>query len=112
MQLAAISFFSSPGAALAQSPTLCSSQLSVMAFPWGYEALVWASAVAYVSPRSRQARSAGLQIGLALHHQDRQARPYLARANDPAPGSIVMWRGLSRLTDIELGVHVGGKNFG
>ena len=28
MQLAAISFFSSPGVALAQSPTLCSSQLS------------------------------------------------------------------------------------
>lgn len=28
---------------------------------------------------------------------------YLARANDPAPGNIVMWRGLSRLSDIELG---------
>jgi hypothetical protein len=34
---------------------------------------------------------------------------YLARANDPAPGNIVMWRGLSRLTDIELGAHVGAK---
>ena len=31
---------------------------------------------------------------------------YLARANDPAPGNIVMWRGLSRLTDIELGAHL------
>jgi hypothetical protein len=30
---------------------------------------------------------------------------YLARAHDPAPGNIVMWRGLSRLTDIELGVE-------
>ena len=28
---------------------------------------------------------------------------YLARANDPPPGNIVMWRGLSRFTDIELG---------
>ena len=28
---------------------------------------------------------------------------YLARAKDPPPGSIVMWRGLSRLTDITLG---------
>ncbi|HEX8262670.1 MAG TPA: IS4 family transposase [Allosphingosinicella sp.] len=29
---------------------------------------------------------------------------YLARAKDPPPGSTVMWRGLSRLTDIKLGV--------
>jgi len=28
---------------------------------------------------------------------------YLARATDPPPGNIVMWRGLSRLTDIVLG---------
>jgi hypothetical protein len=28
---------------------------------------------------------------------------YLARANDPPPGNTVMWRGLARLTDIELG---------
>jgi hypothetical protein len=28
---------------------------------------------------------------------------YLARAGDPPPGIIVIWRGLSRLTDIELG---------
>jgi hypothetical protein len=27
---------------------------------------------------------------------------YLARKNDPPPGNIVMWRGLSRLTDIAL----------
>lgn len=37
---------------------------------------------------------------------------YLARASDPAPGNIVMWRGLSRLTDIELGAHVGAKIVG
>ena len=28
---------------------------------------------------------------------------YLARASDPPPGNTVMWRGLSRLTDIRLG---------
>jgi len=28
---------------------------------------------------------------------------YLARASDPPPGNIVMWRGMSRLTDIVLG---------
>lgn len=31
---------------------------------------------------------------------------YLARANDPPPGNIVMWRGLVRLTDIELGFRL------
>ena len=32
---------------------------------------------------------------------------YLARASDPAPGNIVMWRGLSRLSDIEVGALSG-----
>ena len=34
---------------------------------------------------------------------------YLARRNDPVPGNIVMWRGLSRLTDIALGFSIRGK---
>ena len=37
---------------------------------------------------------------------------YLARANDPPPGNTVMWRGLSRLTDIELGAIIGAKSVG
>jgi hypothetical protein len=37
---------------------------------------------------------------------------YLARANDPPPGNIVMWRGLSRLTDIVLGATVGAEIVG
>jgi hypothetical protein len=37
---------------------------------------------------------------------------YLARANDPPPGNTVMWRGLSRLTDIELGATLGVKIVG
>jgi hypothetical protein len=32
---------------------------------------------------------------------------YLARATDPPPGNTVMWRGLSRLMDIKLGVMIG-----
>jgi hypothetical protein len=34
---------------------------------------------------------------------------YLARASGPPPGNTVMWRGLSRLTDIALGAMVGAK---
>jgi hypothetical protein len=37
---------------------------------------------------------------------------YLARANDPPPGNTVMWRGLSRLTDIALGAAVGAEIVG
>jgi hypothetical protein len=37
---------------------------------------------------------------------------YLARANDSPPGNTVMWRGLSRLTDIGLGAIVGAKIVG
>jgi hypothetical protein len=32
---------------------------------------------------------------------------YLARTHDPPPGNTVIWRGLSRLTDIELGIMIG-----
>jgi Transposase DNA-binding len=34
---------------------------------------------------------------------------YLARAHDPPPGNKVMWRGLCRLTDIELGAIIGAQ---
>jgi len=37
---------------------------------------------------------------------------HLARANDPPPGNTVMWRGLSRLTDIALGAMVGAEIVG
>ena len=32
---------------------------------------------------------------------------YLARKNDGPPGNMVMWRGLSRLSDIEIGFEIG-----
>lgn len=31
---------------------------------------------------------------------------YLARGSDPPPGNLVMWRGLSRLRDIEIGASI------
>jgi hypothetical protein len=37
---------------------------------------------------------------------------YLARAKDSPPGNMVMWRGLSRLTDIELGFLMGVETCG
>jgi hypothetical protein len=37
---------------------------------------------------------------------------YLARAKDPPPGNTVMWRGLSRLTDIQLGFVLGAQLVG
>lgn len=37
---------------------------------------------------------------------------YLARASDPPPGNTVMWRGLSRLTDIRLGAMHGAALVG
>jgi hypothetical protein len=37
---------------------------------------------------------------------------YLARAHDPPPGNAVFWRGLSRLTDIQLGFILGTELVG
>jgi hypothetical protein len=36
---------------------------------------------------------------------------YLARAADPPPGNMVIWRGLTRLTDIKLGTELAGANY-
>lgn len=37
---------------------------------------------------------------------------YLARAKDPPPGNIVMWRGLSRLNGIILGATLQAEIVG
>jgi hypothetical protein len=44
------------------------------------------------------------------HYLNKIARlgGYLARAHDPPPGNIVMWRGLSRLTDMAQERHGDG----
>jgi hypothetical protein len=46
-----------------------------------------------------------------VHYLTKIARlgGYLTRPSDPPPGSIVMWRRLSRLTDITLGATLGPK---
>jgi hypothetical protein len=37
---------------------------------------------------------------------------YLARGSDPPPGNAVMWRGMSRLTDITLGSILAARLVG
>jgi hypothetical protein len=37
---------------------------------------------------------------------------YLARATDPPPGNMVMWRGMARLADIEYGFNIAMKVVG
>jgi hypothetical protein len=37
---------------------------------------------------------------------------YLARAHDAPPGNQVIWKGMSRLTDMQLGFMVGVKTCG
>jgi len=37
---------------------------------------------------------------------------YLARASDPPPGNMVMWRGMTRLTDILLGFRMACELMG
>jgi hypothetical protein len=34
---------------------------------------------------------------------------YLARKNDPSPGNIVVWRGMTRLHDIAFGISIGSR---
>jgi hypothetical protein len=57
---------------------------------------------------------AGARQKTLSHYLTKIARlgGYLARANDPPPGNIVMWRGLSRLTDIGLGAMIGARIVG
>jgi hypothetical protein len=37
---------------------------------------------------------------------------YVARGYDPPPGNTVIWRGLTRLMDIELGATIGARIYG
>ena len=37
---------------------------------------------------------------------------YLRRAHDPPPGNQVIWKGMSRLTDIKLGYLLAKENVG
>jgi hypothetical protein len=57
-------------------------------------------------PETRKRRKATLSTYLI---QIARLGGYLARRSDSPPGNMVMWRGLSRLTDIELGFLMGVK---
>lgn len=57
-------------------------------------------------PKARQKTLAHYLIKIA------RLGGYLARASDPPPGNTVMWRGLSRLTDIAIGTLVGREFVG
>ena len=48
------------------------------------------------------------------HHTTQLAKlgGYLTRKGDPPPGYIVMWRGLTRLTDIVLGMQLAAELVG
>ena len=64
-----------------------------------------------VTTNGRRSRSGAKTL---THYLTKIARlgGYLARVNDPPPGTMVIWRGLSRLTDIEIGAGIGAKFVG
>jgi hypothetical protein len=37
---------------------------------------------------------------------------YLARTHDPPPGNLILWRGLARLTDIQIGFRIAQRIVG
>jgi hypothetical protein len=60
-------------------------------------------------PPSSQPRSPSLTACLT---QLARLGGYLARAGDAPPGNMVIWRGLSRLTDIQIGYLLGSQDVG
>jgi hypothetical protein len=62
-------------------------------------------------PVGARSEASPRSLGLYITHIARLGG-YLSRARDPAPGNIVMWRGLSRLNDLSLGYTLGRKFVG
>jgi hypothetical protein len=58
------------------------------------------------------ARFDGLGIFGCSKHQACRLRGYLARRGDCPPGNRVIWRGMSRLTDIKLDFALGATLVG
>jgi hypothetical protein len=74
--------------------------------PWA--AQDWANTkVAYRFFANGRISEANILAGHFVSTRERCVGGYLARTHDPPPGNIVIWRGLSRLTDIELGIMIG-----
>ena len=62
-----------------------------------------------LAPENQPARSPTLKTCLT---QLARLGGYLNRAGDGPPGNLVMWRGMSRLTDIEIGFMMASENVG
>jgi Transposase DNA-binding len=60
-------------------------------------------------PDAKQASPSGKTLSSDLTKLARLGG-YLARTRDPPPGNTVMWRGLSRLTDIALGARLANPS--
>ena len=58
------------------------------------------------------ARNRKTKPGTLIFYLTKRARlgGYLARAADPPPGNTVIWRALTRLTDIKLGAEIAGDH--
>jgi hypothetical protein len=68
-----------------------------------------------VNPLSLVRKTAALAQAAPLAESPEEfatLRRLLDRASDPPPGNTVMWRGLSRLTDIALGAVLGAEIVG
>jgi hypothetical protein len=57
----------------------------------------------------RSVKSAEEATLAAYVHKIARLGGYLGRSRDPPPGIVVLWRGLSRLADIELGMEVATR---
>ena len=64
-----------------------------------------------LAPPLRRSRTQLASVSACLTQLARLCR-YLARASDPPPGNTVIWRGVARLTDIEIGYVLGTKHVG
>lgn len=58
----------------------------------------------------KDSKRAHEQLPLSRHREKiAQLGGYLARANDSPPGNIVMWRGMHRLADMQLGFNLADR---
>lgn len=64
-----------------------------------------------IPPSPRRPNMASTSLASSVNRLARLGG-YLDRSRDPPPGNIVMWRGISRLTDIALGVRIARRVVG
>jgi len=83
------------------------------AMPDGSASLVLTKTERQILDHVYHARRASSAKGIS-HYLTSIARlgGYLARAHDPPPGNMVLWRGFAGLTDIHLGFSLGAKLVG